>query len=108
MTPAAFAAPALARNWHLLLTFSQPLVRINSLRSCSRGDENVVHLGAFWVHVGAPAGRRGLHTLSRPTARQPIASPGDRTFRRTTLTSESPAEGAIGTHGDGLPACRPR
>src|SRR5260370_36543502 len=91
MTPPASAAPALVRNWHLLLTFSQPLVRIKTLRSCNRGDENVVHLGAFWLHVGATPGTRGLHTLPWPTARRPIASSGDRTLRRTAFTSDSPA-----------------
>ena len=25
--------------------------------ACSRGDENVIHLGAFWVHVGAHQGK---------------------------------------------------
>src|SRR5258707_12582660 len=39
MTPAAFAAPELVRNWLLLLTFSEPLVTISTLRSCSSGDK---------------------------------------------------------------------
>src|SRR5258708_27841484 len=64
---------------------------MKTLRSPSRGDENALHLGALGILVGATPGRRGLPTLSRPTARRPIGGPGDRTFRRTPLTSESPA-----------------
>src|SRR5229473_7400452 len=75
----------------LVLTSAKPLVRMQCFRWCSRGDEDVLLLGAFWVRVGAPSGRFGLYPLSRPTARQPVASPGDRTLRRTAVTSESPA-----------------
>src|SRR5260370_13135273 len=75
----------------LLLTFSQPLVRINGLRSYNRGDENVVHLGAPWLRVGATPGKRGLHALPRPPARQPIVSPGDSALHRTAVSSDSPA-----------------
>src|SRR6266481_5735104 len=91
MPLAALAAPASVRNWHLLLTFSLPLVKIKALRSCCRGNENVVHLGAFWVYVRAPPGRCGLHPLPRPTARQPTVSPGDSALRRTVVTSNPEA-----------------
>src|SRR6267378_1219368 len=67
---------------------------MKALRSRSRGDENVLYLGAVWIRVGATPGRCGLHALPRPTARQPIASPGDRALRRTAVTSQSPAAGA--------------
>src|SRR5467141_2136113 len=64
---------------------------MKALRSRSRGDENVLYLGAVWIRVGATPGRCGLHALPRPTARQPIASPGDRALRRTAVASDSPA-----------------
>src|SRR5713101_4343048 len=75
----------------LVLTSPKPFVKMKTLRSCSRGDEDVLYLGALWVRVGAPSGRFGLYPLPRPTARQPFASSGDRTLRRTAVTSESPA-----------------
>src|ERR1700675_3387497 len=75
----------------LPLTSSCSVIRMSALESCRRGDQNVLPLGAFGVRVGAPPGRCGLHALPRPTARQPIAGPGDRTFRRTAVTSDSPA-----------------
>src|SRR6266851_4765704 len=64
---------------------------MNILGSCSRGDEDVLDDSACWIRAGAPPGRRILYPLSRPTARQPVASSGDRTLRRTAVTSESPA-----------------
>src|SRR5580693_1294702 len=72
----------------LPLTSSCSVIRMSALESCRRGDQNVLPLGAFGVRVGAPPGRCGLHALPRPTARQPIAGPGDRTFRRTAVASE--------------------
>src|SRR5712664_1042532 len=35
----------------LVLTSPKPLVKMKTVRSCSRGDENVILLGAFWVRV---------------------------------------------------------
>src|SRR5580658_10282621 len=75
----------------LPLTSSCSVIRMSALESCRRGNQNVLPLGAFGVRVGAPPGRCGLHALPRPTARQPIAGPGDRTFRRTAVTADSPA-----------------
>lgn len=53
----------------LLLTPSWTLVRMCILRSCSRGDENVVHLDASRVRVGAPPSRRGLHVFTAAGSR---------------------------------------
>src|SRR5258708_3316909 len=91
MTPAVFAAPALVQNWHPVVDVL-PASRQNQ-------DSEVVQpwrrecrpSRAFWLHVGATPGTRGLHTLPWPTARRPIASSGDRTLRRTAVTSDSPA-----------------
>src|SRR5580698_4647800 len=72
----------------LPLTSSCSVIRMSALESCRRGDWNVLPLGAFGVRVGAPPERCGLHAFPRPTARQPMASPGDHTFRRTAVASE--------------------
>src|SRR5208282_6686367 len=75
----------------LPLTSSRSVIRMSALESCRRGDQNVLPLGAFGVRVGTPPGRCGLHPLPRQATRQSIAGPGDRTFRRTAVTSDSPA-----------------
>src|SRR6266446_6297980 len=59
---------------------------MNILRSCSRGDENVLHLGVLWVRAGASPGGRGLHSA----AQQPIAGLGCGASRGTAVTSDSP------------------
>jgi hypothetical protein len=69
----------------LPLTSSCSVIRMSALESCRRGDENVLPPGAVGVRVGTPSGRCGLHALPRPTAWQPLASPGDRTLRRTAI-----------------------
>src|SRR5580698_1482291 len=84
-------APGATIVWSLPLTSSCFVIRMSALESCKRGDQNVLPLGAIGVRVGAPPGRCGFHALPRQTARQPIAGPGDRTFRRTAVTSDSPA-----------------
>ena len=62
----------------------------NRLGCDSRGDEDAIHARAFRVRTGAPAGRLGLHSLSRSAARQPIACPGCGARRGTALASDSP------------------
>src|SRR5260370_41283993 len=64
---------------------------MNIMESGSRGDKDVLDDSAFWIRAGAPPGRCGLYPLPRAAEQQPIASPGDRTLRRTPVTSESPA-----------------
>src|SRR6266478_7406994 len=61
------------------------------LQSTEPGYKEVLDDSAFRIRTGAPPGRCGLHPLPRPTAWRPIAGPGDRTLRRTAVTSDSPA-----------------
>src|SRR5580692_11415488 len=60
-------------------------------RSCTRGDEDVFHLGAFRVPVGAAPRRCGLHPLPRASPWQLIAGLGGGARRRTAVTSGSTA-----------------
>ena len=60
---------------------------MKALRWCSRGDEHAVYYRAFLVRTGASPGRRGLHSLSRPAARQPSA--GARGGTRNRLVRDS-------------------
>jgi len=55
------------------------------------GDEDILHLGTFWVCAGTHSRRRGLHPLPRATARQLVVDFGSGTYRRTAVASESPA-----------------
>jgi hypothetical protein len=73
----------------IALTSFQPLARINILGSCSRGDEDALKDSAFWVRVGASPGRRGLHPVPRPAARQPITDPDSGNHRRTAVASKA-------------------
>src|ERR1700686_867878 len=91
MSKWAVGAARILRPIVRLLTFAQGLVRIDTLRSCSRGDENVVHRGALWIRVGTAPGRCGFHPVPRPTGQRAIACPRDRTLRRTAITTESPS-----------------
>src|SRR5580704_8995505 len=58
-------------------------------RSCCGGDKNVTNPGAVGVSTGAHPGEGGLYPLPRQTARQPLASPGSSSYRRTTVAPES-------------------
>jgi hypothetical protein len=64
------------------------LLKANNMDWCGRGDDDRVPR----IRAGAAPGRWRLHPLPRPTAQQPIASAGDRTLRRTAVSSKSPAE----------------
>ena len=56
----------------------------------SRGDEEALHDGSFWIPAGISAGRPGLCPLSRPAERQSIACPRIGTCRGTAVATESP------------------
>src|SRR5260370_4232170 len=74
---------------------SPKAVKMNTLGSCSRDDEDALdedalHDRAFCVRARSPSGRPGLHALPRSAARQPIAGPGSGARSRTAVPPAPP------------------
>src|SRR5260370_41804632 len=90
--PGAVFGPPLFMQFMVVMKSWRPkAVKMTILGSYSRGDDDAILDRTFRVRARASPGRRVLHALPRPAARQHSAGLGSGPRRGPAVASESPA-----------------